>query len=388
MSRDPRSVLVVHPGAELFGSDRMVLESVAGLQEAGFSVVAALPSRGPLVRELREAGARVEIVPMLVLRKQLLKPRGWLTLVFTAAFGLLAGWKLLGRERPATVYVSTIILPQWPLLGRLRGARSISHVHEAERSGSKRVNRLLYLPHLASQRVLVNSTFSQETIRWALPMLARRSRIVYNGVASPPHSTPPREPLEGPLRLLYMGRLSPRKGVDLVLEAAELLQRQGRRVKVTLLGTAFSGYEWYEEQLRDQAADGDFEVEFAGFHHEVWPFLEEADVLLVPSRQDEPFGNTAVEGVLAQRPVVASDSSGLREAAGGYSTTRLVPPGDARKIADALMEIADLWPFIVEDLPASRERALRRHAPHVYRAAIARALTASSGRGTSTERVS
>lgn len=366
-----QTVLVVHPGAELFGSDRMLLESVTGLCEAGFHVVVALPSEGPLVPMLVEKGASVEILPMLVLRKQLLRPEGWTVLLLSAAKGLVAAWRLLRRIRPTTVYISTIIIPQWPVLARLLGARSISHVHEAERSGSRWMNRLLYIPHLASQVVLVNSRFSQETIRWALPVLARRSKIVYNGVASPLHPTPPREPLEGALRLLYMGRLSPRKGVDLVLEAADLLDRQERRVKVTLLGTAFAGNEWYEERLREQAADGDFEVEFAGFHPEVWPFLAEADVLIVPSRTDEPFGNTAVEGILAQRPVIASDSSGLREAAGGYSTSRLVRPDDAKAIAEALLQFSDLWPFIVTDLSSSRDRALRRHAPRVYRAAIA-----------------
>src|SRR5699024_11966616 len=122
------------------------------------------------------------------------------------------------------------------------------------------ITRPLYPPHLASQRVLVNSRFSQETIRWALPAPIRRSEIVYNGVASPPHSTPPRAPLEGALRLLYMGRLSPRKGVDVVLEAADLLQRRGPQVKLTLPGTAFTGSEWYAEQLREPAADGDLAV--------------------------------------------------------------------------------------------------------------------------------
>ena len=156
MSRDPKSVLVVHPGAELFGSDRMLLESVEGLLEAGLHVTVALPSDGPLVAELKAMGAPVDIVPMFVLRKQLLKPHGWPMLLRTALFGAIAAWRMLSRRRPAAIYVSTIIIPQWPLLARLRGARSISHVHEAERSGNRWINRLLYLPHLASQRVLVN----------------------------------------------------------------------------------------------------------------------------------------------------------------------------------------------------------------------------------------
>lgn len=373
------TVLVVHPGAELFGSDRMLLESVVGLREAGSRVVVGLPSTGPLVDELQSAGAEVEVVPMFVTRKALLRPRGWPALVRSAVNGLIGSWHLMSRVRPEVVYVSTITIPQWPLIARLRGQPSVSHVHEAEASGSRVLNALLYLPHLASRRTLVNSLFSLETIREALPALARRTEVVYNGIDSPDDPQPPREHLRGPLKLLYIGRLSPRKGPDLVIEAARRMQKTGRRVTVTILGTTFEGYEWYEEQLRAQAGSSGVEVEFAGFHRDIWPFLKAADVLVVPSRGDESFGNTAVEGVLALRPAVASCYSGLREAAGDYATTRLVSPDDPGAIVGAIESLSEAWPQVVRDAYANRAEALRRHAPEVYRRDVAAAVERHRG---------
>lgn len=364
------TVLLVHPGAELFGSDRMLLESAIGLVEAGARVVVALPSTGLLVNELRRAGAEVVIVPMLVLRKVLLTPRGLPKLFRDTFRGLGAAWRLIGRVHPDVVYVSTIIIPEWPLIARLRGTRSVSHVHEAEASGNRLVNRILYSPHLASHRTLVNSRFSLDTIRTALPALAHRSHVVYNGVASPAQPMSPRPRTEGPLRVLYIGRLSPRKGPDLVIEAAARLHSAGRPVDVTLLGAVFEGYEWFERDLRAQAAEAGVSVDFAGFHTDIWPFLEKTDVLLVPSRIDEPFGNTAVEGILALRPVIASDSSGLREAAGGYGTAKLVTAGDSAAIASALTDIDTRWDEMVSTVADSRGEALRRHAPEVYRSSI------------------
>lgn len=365
-----KTVLLVHPGAEMFGSDRMLLESATGLVEAGARVVVALPSTGLLVAPLREAGAEVVILPMLVLRKVLLTPRGLPRLFRDTFRGLGSAWRLIGRLRPDAVYVSTIIIPQWPLIARLRGTRAVSHVHEAEASGNTLVNRLLYAPHLASARTLVNSRFSLDTIRRALPTLAARTRVVANGVASPEHPAPPRSRLDGPLRVLYVGRLSPRKGPDLVIDAAAALQAAGRPVEVTLLGAVFEGYEWFERDLRARADEAGVPVTFAGFHPDIWPFLAEADVLVVPSRVDEPFGNTAVEGVLGLRPVIASDSSGLREAAGGYATAQLVAPDDADAIATALEEVRERWDDHVAGVTASRDEALRRHAPAVYRAGV------------------
>lgn len=369
-----RTLLLVHPGAEMFGSDRMLLESAIGLVGTGARVVVALPGRGLLDRELRAAGAEVVIIPMLVLRKVLLTPRG-LPMLFRDTFrGLGAAWRLLGALRPDAVYISTIIIPQWPIVARLRGVRAVSHVHEAEASGSRLVNRMLYSPHLASHRTLVNSRFALETIRAALPRLADRAQVVYNGVASPDTPVAPRTMIDSPLRVLYVGRLSPRKGPDLVIEAASRLHEAGRPVEVTLLGAAFEGYEWFEKQLREQADVSGVRVDFAGFHSNVWPFLASADVLVAPSRIDEPFGNTAVEGVLALRPVIASDSSGLREAAGGYSTSKLVPAGDAEAIADALVSLADGWERVVTEADENRAEALQRHAPGTYRTAVVRAV--------------
>lgn len=373
MRRGLRTVLVVHPETEVFGANRLLLESVEGLREAGCRVIIALPAAGPLATELRRTGARVEILPMLVLREQPARPRARAAHARTGLLGLLAGWRLLSRLRPDTVFVSTPDLPYWPLLARFRGIRSVSHLHGSGRSGNRWRIRLLHLPHLASQHVLVSSRGTLETLRWALPTLGRRAEFVHRGVVSPGHPRLPREPLEAPLRLLYVGRLSPHKGPDLALEAAALLEGVGWQVTITLLGTPTDEQAWFAQQLRDQAARSNVEVRFAGFHRDIWPFLAEADLVLVPSRDDGSFGRSALESVLALRPVVVSDSDGLRESVGGYSTTLLVPPDDAQAIADAVIAVADSWSRVVVALSESRETALLRHSPEVYRATIARA---------------
>lgn len=374
--RTAPTILAAHSGAGLYAADRMFLESVLGLQEAGRRVVVVLPSRGPLVAELERSGAEVEVFEMLVLGGGLLHPRGWPSAARRSLLGLLRGWRLIGRVRPDATYVSTAAIPQWPLLARARGIRSISHIHEVSRSGSNWLDRLLYLPHLASRRTLVGSRFSLESMRRVLPSLARRADIVHNGIVSPRHPTPPREPLEPPLRVLYIGRLAPHKGPDLGLEATTLLQREGRQVELTVLGTADTADDGFAQQLRSQAAASGVGVEFAGFHRDIWPYLAGADILVAPSRNEEPFGNAAVEAVLALRPVVTTDPRGQQEVVGGYRTTRLVPPGDARAIADALEDITASWSGVVRSLRASREEALRRHDPASYRATIVRACGA------------
>ena len=371
-------VLVAHPGAELYGSDRMLAESVAGLVGRGHRVTVALPGPGPLAEVLEELGAEVVSCPMPVLRKSALSPRGAATLLRDVVRGTVPAVRLLRRRGAAGVYVSTQVIPLWALLARLLGRRAVTHVHEAEGTAPRLLRLLLALPVLLADRIVVNSRYSRDVLLGSLPgALARgagrRSTVVYNGVAGPPHGPAARPELTGRLRLLYVGRLSPRKGPHVALAALAELRARGCDAELTLAGSVFPGYEWYEAELRASATTlgVDDAVRLIGFVPDVWGALGSSDVVLIPSLQDEPFGNTAVEAVLAARPVVVSATSGLREAVHGFGSAQAVPPGDAAAWADAIERVAGSWPTYAQTAQADAAQARRRYDVRRYRSEIA-----------------
>lgn len=365
-------VLVAHPGAELYGSDRVVLESVVAMVEAGAAVDVTLPETGPLVPELERAGASVIVEPALVLRKRLVHPRNWPSTVVSAMQALGASRRLLSRE-PDLVYVNTITLPLWPLLARIQAIPSLTHIHEAEGNASRLVLKALYLPHLCATATIANSEFSRSIAGRAYPSLARRTSVIYNGVAGPGSADPARSTLEGkPVRLAYVGRLSPRKGTDLVIAAAAELIEDDIDVDVDVLGEAFAGYEWFADELRQTVARRglDSRVRFLGFRKDVWATLGDADIVVIPSRIGEPFGNAAVEATLAGRPLIVSESSGLREATHGLPGIHRVRSGEATAIADAVREIIARWPVQREQAETAARLASVRFAPERYRGSI------------------
>ncbi|MBN9192467.1 MAG: glycosyltransferase family 4 protein [Microbacterium sp.] len=372
------SVIVAHPGAELYGSDRVLLDSVIGLVAEFSRVLVALPHDGPLAAELRAVGAHVVIAPAFVLRKRLMKPRGWGELISTAWRGGRAARRLLRAERPDAVYVSTITLPLWPLLARLRRLPVVLHVHEGEASASTLVKKVLYAPALLARTVLVNSAFSLGVMTSAYRRLASRSTVVLNAVPGPVDPTPPRSTLDGPLRVLFVGRLSPRKGADLAITAVERLRERGTAATLDIAGSVFEGYEPYEESLHAAVAATDLRdaVTFHGFQNEIWALLDRSDVLVVPSRLDEPFGNTAVEGVLAGRPVVVSDTSGLREATAGIPSAIRVEPDSAASLADGLATVVERWPEMAVAAADSRRIAGERHSRETFQQTVADAVVA------------
>lgn len=371
MSSTGKLALMVHPSAELYGSDRMFAESVVALAERGWRVVAALPHDGPLAELLREH-AHVVRCPTAVLRKTALRPAGLLRLIVESVRATPRMLALLKDSRPDVVYVNTLTVPQWIVMARLYRKPVLAHVHEAEDEVAAPVRVALTVPLLAAHTVVVNSDATRQSVTGALPRLARTSRLLYNGVAGPEHAVrlPAHAPV--PVRLVLVGRLSPRKGTDVAVEAVAELLRDGHDVTLDLVGSAFTGYEWFERQVRARVDELELagRVSLCGFTDDIWQAYARADIALVPSRV-EPFGNTAVEAQLAGVPVVVADTQGLPETVAHGTYGSVVPRDDPRALADAVAAILDDWPHTRRVAERARTAALERFAPATYRAALA-----------------
>lgn len=125
-----------------------------------------------------------------------------------------------------------------------------------------------------------------------------------------------REPTRADLRIesdrllvLFAGKLSPRKGVDLLPAAVRLLPVDLRdRVVLGFLGDGESR----EALATGAAADPPVEVRFLGFQNQtrLSRFYHAADLLVLPSRHSETWGLVVNEALLHGLPCVVSDQVG------------------------------------------------------------------------------
>ncbi|MGB3411605.1 MAG: glycosyltransferase [Microthrixaceae bacterium] len=376
------SALLAHPGAELYGSDRVFLDSAKALARRGWTVTVTLPGDGPLSEILAREGIHVVVCRTPVLRKSALRPLGMVRLIADAISSAPQGLALLRRKRPDVVYISTVIIPLWSLLAWILRIPVVCHVHEAETEPPKPLRTLLALPLLTTSRIVTNSEFSRATLLDSLPRLVSRTEVIPNPVIGPPKVTPARADLAGRVNLLFIGRLSPRKGPDVAIRSLAILRGNGVDARLSLLGSVFEGYEWFEKDLHDQVGRLRLtdHVRFLGFAEDVWSTVKGADIVVVPSVADEPFGNTAVEAVLAARPVVASASGGLIEAIRGYTSARSCTPGSAEDLAGAVDSLIGNWPETVEAAIRDAVTAAQRHSPVLYGERLDASLRAADRR--------
>ena len=141
-------------------------------------------------------------------------------------------------------------------------------------------------------------------------------------------------------RLLFIGRLVDKKGVDILLAAMRRLQQSDSK---TVPGLDIAGSGPLEAELRAQAADLP-SVRFLGWQtpEQLSRILHKAQAVVVPSRiaadgDCEGLPTVVLESIRAGVPVVASDHAGIPEIIRHEETGFLVPENDPDALAAALL---------------------------------------------------
>jgi len=140
----------------------------------------------------------------------------------------------------------------------------------------------------------------------------------------------------GPLRVLFLGNIIPRKGLPTLLAALALLPREAWRL--TVAGSLEVDHA-YARQVRSQVAAAGLEdqVKFTGTLSSVnlAARLAESHVLAVPSSY-EGFGIVYLEGMAFGLPALATTAGGAGEIITHGRDGFLVAPGDAGALAGHL----------------------------------------------------
>ena len=147
---------------------------------------------------------------------------------------------------------------------------------------------------------------------------------VLNGVDTEKFFPANPQPENDPPIILFLGRMVPVKGPDVLVKAAIELKNRGIRFRLRMVGSrnfnAADELTHFERDLRSQASVLGDAVQFLPFQarQEVVGVYQSADILCVPSNWDEPLGLVVGEGMACGLPVVASRRGGIPEVGGQY----------------------------------------------------------------------
>jgi glycosyltransferase involved in cell wall biosynthesis len=255
----------------------------------------------------------------------------------------------IARHGAALVHINTSLNAKaywrdfaYLLAARLCGARVLYQVHGgvwetfARKSGvfAALLRRMLRWP----DAVVVLSREQLDAMRAAAP--EQSVELVPNGIDCGPYlryNRPAPEP-EAPLRLIYIGRLAPGKGLLETIEALRLACAKGIRARLVIAG---SGPE--EPRLRQYVREAALmrEVSFVGaaFGEHKARLLAQADALALPS-YTEGLPYSLLEAMAAGVVPIVTPVGAIPDVVADGELGLMVAPRDAGAIAQAIAKLA------------------------------------------------
>ena len=237
------------------------------------------------------------------------------------------------------------------------------------------------------------SEYITEKVRRRFPQFAGRCQTVFNGVdvhhfvSENSHSVSKENDVK---RLLFVGRISPEKGVHVLMDAFQKVVEHCPQVQLDIVGPGgnapfeFVVFVSDDEKVSDLASfygrilrRGDYfsylqrrlpsnlasRVNFVGPvpNSLVIDYYRDADVFILPSLWNEPFGMPLVEAMASEVPVIATRGGGITEIVEEGQTGLLVERDNATALAEAILRL-----LVDDDLrkrmgKAGREQAIERY---------------------------
>ena len=270
----------------------------------------------------------------------------------------------------------TPLVPWLVLLGARAPVVGTFHVHREE--GHRLYAATSWALQPLARRLRARIAVSEAARQTVEPHFPGRYDIVPNGIDVRRFQTArPRPDFMAADRrwVVFVGRLEPRKGVDVLIYAMSRVQKHAPGTALLVVG---DGPE--RQRLESLVRATGIATTFAGrlTDERMIACLQAADIVCSPALGGESFGIVLLEAMAAGKPIVASRIAGYAELIGDADCARLVPPGEDGMLATELLALVTnealgrrLGACGAEDARQYDWEAIARRLVEIYRRVLA-----------------
>ncbi|MFT6831313.1 MAG: glycosyltransferase involved in cell wall biosynthesis [Planctomycetota bacterium] len=338
-----QNVLFLHPSAEYRGADRTIVQLVAAVDRSRWQPVVVLPRRGPLIGELQELGAQIEVGPLGVVGEGF-APVRFLKLFLQLPLCLFFVWRMILRYKPALVHTHTLAVVGGGFAAHLFGRRHLWHVHRILGAGGWRQRLVARTVHHLTDSVVCTSEAARSALIALVPAMGEKIRLVRNAVSTDRLLPDPIDRMQSRSALglddestlvLMVGRLTPQHGHMTLLQAAKKVRRDHPDAHFLLLGEPAAEHRSYADTIDATIKELELEgvVTRMPFQRRVGAIYAAADIVCIPSDEPDTFRMVALEAMAAGKPIVASSTEGTDEFIIAGQTGLVFEPGNAERLA-------------------------------------------------------
>jgi glycosyltransferase involved in cell wall biosynthesis len=333
-----KTIAIFHPSSELYGADRILVNALNAMPK-DIKKIVYLKFDGPLINYIENnienvEVKRVDILPIIY--RKIFSPTGILNFAnerkkFNRFFQLEHR-----KHQFYSAYVNTLscsfILP---LLKKLH-IKNLIHVHEIIDSPKLIGKITAKMAFKYSNKIICVSNAVEQGLMRYCRNIQQKSMILHNGI-KPIKII--QKPINDTLHFYLFGRIMPKKGQWLLVEALSKLDRKiiGSH-QFVLMGGVVKGNEHIQQSLEEEITKLGLEknVHIKGFAPNISEAMSKADICLVPSVMKDPFPTTVLEAMSAGKPVITSDHGGAKEAIVSKESGILFNHKKTQELTDAI----------------------------------------------------
>lgn len=343
---EPLKLLVYNPLSTRMGGggDRWLAEVLPRLVPQGFEITLMtsdfIPrdyrdsSNTSLVRRIHEAGVRYQEIPTILkgrLNHPIIGPSSIKKLRNAIALHDLTYFMNAYAFQDVFLWLATKLAGNQPVIS----AQHASMFHgECLHDLYMRTISCSLLSEFAAYHVLNNSDLETYE-KWCL----KNTFLIPSGVDTETFSPLGRK--SGPFTVLYVGRLDYEKGIDVFLDAIQIINRDFEISENSII-FRICGSGPFRDPVTSFAEETP-NVHYMGYvtKRELLEHYRTARLFVMPSRR-ETFGLVAMEAMSCGLPVITSDISGprsfVREDFGD-----MIPAGRPKALAFSIKNFLELW---------------------------------------------
>jgi glycosyltransferase involved in cell wall biosynthesis len=335
-------VVIINSTTDLYGANRILSQSIFGFPSS-CEIEIWLPNLdGPLLDLLRETHQSIKIrsfkdIP--IIQRKMFTPQG---VIFILSL-IFRFYKILKyenkKEKINLLYVNTLsnffILPiSWFLK-----IYTLVHVHEILES-PRLIGGLFsrYAVFFSDRILCVSNAVVKGLKKWSSPKFDHKISCIYNGIPDLYNPEVKKASNETSIYLTLIARIKPEKGIWFFLEALKEMEHKDLVLARIIGGPAPFG-DSYVSKLKDDIKDFPLSIEYIPFLKDISWYLNQTDVLVVPSLMKDPFPTTVLEGMACGKAVIASDTGGAAEAISHLHTGILISSSDVKPFASYLDQL-------------------------------------------------
>lgn len=213
--------------------------------------------------------------------------------------------------------------------------------HLVRKGKTSRIYRWLYKQ--LDKIVFVSELAKKEFLSTGITIVPERTTIVRNSIVIPDKikKVDIRQEFSLPQECtiaMYHGRIAAEKGLNILIDAMQIIKE--KNIFLLLIGT---GEKTYVSSLQQRVKEYRLEkqIKFAGYRSPVLPYLQECNFGILPSIVKESSSLSCMDYMSQGRTVIATNNGGQTEYLTDGVNSLLVPPGDAKMLAEKISALID-----------------------------------------------